>query len=147
MSNIPVTRRGLLGSGAALGAALKSGELTKGVSFARAQKTPLASILQILRRLTGRHKRVEDRSAPELRGSFNHTVAGDSNVVMQCHVVANDRVRPDNHVASEFCLRADDRCGVNGHFAALLHLFDWSEGGSAADLIAARNDAAVNQSG
>jgi hypothetical protein len=104
---------------AALGATLQSGELTKGVSFARAQPTSLASILQILRRLTGRHKRVKDRSAPELRGPFNHTVAGNSNVVVQYDIVTNDRVRPDNHVASEFRLRADDRCGVNRHFAAL----------------------------
>jgi hypothetical protein len=104
---------------AALGAALESGELTKGVALTCAQPTPLASILQILGRLTGRHKRVEDRFASELRGSFNHAVAGNSNVVVQYDVVADDRVRPDNHVASEFRLRADDRCGVNGHFAAL----------------------------
>ena len=101
----------------ALGATLESGELTKGVALARAQPTPLTSILQILRRLPGRHERVEDRSAPKLRRPFNHTVAGDLNVVVQYDVVADDRIRPDNHVASEFRLRADDCCGVNGHFA------------------------------
>jgi hypothetical protein len=75
---------------AALGATLKSGELAEDVAFPGAQETPLASIFQILRSLSGGHKGVEDRFAPELGRAFNHAVTCDSNIIVQDDVVADD---------------------------------------------------------
>ena len=69
-----------------------------------------------------------------------------SNIVVQNDIVADYRVRANSDIMSKFRLWAYDRCGVKGHFReSLLHLLDWSESG-AADLIAALDNAAVDES-
>lgn len=74
---------------------MKGGELAESVALAGAQPTSFASILHIVRDLAGGHEWKKDRAAPELGWTFDYTVARHANVVMQDHVVADDRIRSD----------------------------------------------------
>ena len=131
---------------AAFGSPLKRREFSKRVSLSRAQHAPLSTILQILRRLSGRNKRIENRPASELGGTLDYTMTAYSNVVVQDHIIADYRVWADNYILSEFCLWAYDCCRVKGHFrGSLLRLFDGSKGGGAAYLITAFNYCAIDQ--
>jgi hypothetical protein len=105
---------------AAFCASMKRSEFAKRISLARSKPASLAVIFQIVRNLSGGDEREKDRAAAEFRWTFDYAMARDPHIVMQYNVVADDRVRADCYVASEFSLWADDSCGMNRHLAAFL---------------------------
>jgi hypothetical protein len=120
LSHEEIVRAYLSQVAAAFCASMQRGEFAKRISLACSKPASLAVIFQVVWDLTGGDKREEDRAAAEFRWAFDYAMAGDSHIVVQYNVIADNRVWADCYIASEFSLRANDRCRMNRHLAAFL---------------------------
>ncbi len=89
LSHEEIVRTDLRQVAAAFRPSMQRCEFAKRVALAGAQPTPFAAILLIVRDLPGGHEWEKDRAAAELRWTFDYTVAGYPDIVVQNDVVAD----------------------------------------------------------
>lgn len=91
-------------------------ELAEGVALADTQQAFFTTEFHIVRRLSGRDKREKDIASAEFRRSFDYAMTGNLHLVVQNHLVADDGIRADGYIATEFGFGADNGCWMNRHW-------------------------------
>ena len=106
--------RANLGQVAALfGAPVQRRKLPKCVPVPGEQPASFASILEVGRVLAGRHEWKEDAAATELRWAIYNAMTGHAHIVVEYHVIADDRVRTYDAITAYFSLGTDYCCRVD----------------------------------
>src|SRR5262249_28379954 len=128
-------------------ASVECSKFAKGVSVARQKAAPLATILEVVRGLSGGDEWKEDTTATELGRALDHAMAGHSDTIMKDYVFAYNRIRANGTVTAYFSLWADDCCGVDRQlfdFLRRARLFNGSKC-CVIDFLTALDDAAVDE--